>query len=63
MKHKELAVKNCPFCGEHGQIKTLPSPFRHGWVGCPECKVYINWSYDEKSAIQKWNKRVKKNVA
>lgn len=56
---KTEAVKDCPFCGGHGQVKTLRSPFNHGWVGCPLCKVYINWTYSEAEAIKKWNRRVK----
>ena len=33
--------------------------FRRGWVGCPECGLYIQWTHDPMGAVKKWNKRVK----
>ena len=51
-------LEACPFCGGDGQIKVIVKPYKHGWVGCSECHVYINWNHDPMSAIAVWNKRV-----
>ena len=50
-------MKDCPFCGGKGQIKSVKTPYSHGWVGCPDCKVYINWNYDPSGALKKWDRR------
>lgn len=52
-----LSVDNCPHCGGPGKLKTIQTPFPHGWVGCPECGIYKQWSYDPYQAILKWNRR------
>lgn len=31
--------------------------FRRGWVGCPECGLYIQWAHDPDGAIANWNRR------
>ena len=52
-----LSVDNCPHCGGPGKLKTIAQPYMHGWVGCPECGIYKQWSYDPYQAILKWNQR------
>lgn len=47
----------CPHCGEQLQVKRIPKPFMHGWVGCPGCGVYKNWNHDPEDAIRTMNKR------
>lgn len=50
-------LKPCPFCGKPGQEKKVYKPFFHGWVGCPECKCYINYEHSDKYAVIRWNRR------
>ena len=58
-----IGPRDCPCCGKPGKVKftklenniTLPD---RGWVGCPECGLYIQWVYSPEGAIYKWNKRV-----
>ena len=50
-------IKNCPFCGGEGKLKDVATPYRHGWVGCPTCKVYMDWKIAPKYAVEKWNRR------
>lgn len=50
-------MRKCPFCGGEAQLKEIPKPFRHGWVGCPVCKVYMNWSHSPDGAVKKWDRR------
>ncbi len=52
-----MSPGNCPHCGGEGKIKKIPTPFMHGWVGCPVCKIYKQWSYDPSDAIRIWNMR------
>jgi len=59
---KMIDLKPCPLCGAPGKGKDLPRPFRHGWVGCPECGLYINWTYSFKEAVAKWNRRAEDTV-
>lgn len=47
----------CPHCGEPLQVKKIPKPYMHGWVGCPKCGVYKNWNHDPEDAIRTMNKR------
>lgn len=54
----EYELADCPFCGGPGQLKDEPKPHRHGWVGCPICKIYKQWSFSPIEAIKKWNSRV-----
>lgn len=49
---------NCPHCGEQMQIKIIPKPFMHGWVGCPACGVYKQWNHDPEGAIRIMNRHV-----
>ncbi len=56
MKKKELEA--CPLCGQAAEVKSFKGMFQHGWVGCPSCSCYIQWSHDPDGAIKKWNKRV-----
>lgn len=56
------ALKPCPFCGGEGKIKEAVVPTSRGghvrgWVGCPDCGAYIQWTYEPKKAIEKWNTR------
>lgn len=54
-----IELKNCPHCGKPAQSKTIDKPYRHGWVGCPNCGIYKNWTYSIKEAVEIWNRRVK----
>jgi len=53
----EMTIENCPHCGGPGQMKEIRKPYRHGWVGCPECGIYKNWTYSPEAAIELWNRR------
>ena len=53
-----LSVDNCPHCGGPGKLKTITTPFMHGWVGCPACKIFKQWTHDPAQAIMMWNMRV-----
>lgn len=55
-------LKNCPCCGGESVIKTIPTPFMHGWIGCPVCKIYKQWNHSPKEAIEIWNRRVMPDV-
>ena len=57
------SLEDCPHCGDKAEVREFRGMFRHGWVGCPKCGCYINWSHDPDGAIAKWNKRVKLHVA
>ena len=52
----------CPCCGGPGYEKKTYEKFPHGWVGCPECHLYINWTYDDRWAIKRWNTRVSPSI-
>ena len=52
-----MEIARCPHCGGEGQIKTVHKPFTHGWVGCPECRCYIQWNHDSTPAVKTWNAR------
>ena len=52
-----MTIENCPHCGGPGQMKEIRKPYRHGWVGCPECGIYKNWTYSPEAAIELWNRR------
>ena len=52
------ALKPCPFCGREAAQKDIAEPFVNGWVGCRECRCFINWVKDGKNlAVDAWNKR------
>ena len=53
----ENDLKPCPLCGGPGQLKICPKPYRHGWVGCSVCGLYINWNNAPEGAVKKWNRR------
>lgn len=55
----KFEVEDCPHCAGPGQIKDIPTPYRHGWVGCPVCGIYKQWSYRPDEAIKTWNARKK----
>lgn len=55
-------LRECPCCGKPGQVQGTRHPdvkrgFMHGWVGCPACGLYIQWTHDPAGAIRKWNRR------
>jgi len=52
-----MKIERCPHCGGPGQMKEIQKPYRHGWVGCPECGIYKNWTYSPETAIELWNRR------
>ena len=53
----EYDLRECPLCGGPGQLKICPKPYRHGWVGCSVCGLYINWNNAPEGAVKKWNRR------
>ena len=52
-------IEDCPFCGGKAELRVFRAMFVRGWVGCPDCSCYINWSHDPSEAISKWNRRAK----
>lgn len=55
-------LRECPCCGKAAQGKSVYYPgriqgFMRGWVGCPACGLYIQWTHDPSGAIRKWNRR------
>ena len=58
-------LRECPCCGKAAQGKGTyirsgsggNSGFMRGWVGCPECGLYIQWTHDPEGAVAKWNRR------
>ena len=50
-------LETCPCCGGEGQLKDVHGRIRHGWVGCPECRLFINWNIDPAGAVRAWNRR------
>lgn len=54
---KTIELRTCPLCGAPGKGKRSDTSFPHGWVGCPECGLYINWVHDPRDAVRKWNRR------
>ena len=50
-------LEPCPCCGAPGQMKDIHNKIRQGWVGCPECGLYIQWKISPDGAIAKWNNR------
>lgn len=58
-----MKVKPCPFCGGAGEISTSRVPtnggkiYMRGWVGCPKCSVYMQWSHEPSGTVAKWNRR------
>jgi len=60
MLRTDIKLKYCPCCGKPGQLNDVFSKvnFRHGWVGCPSCKLYIQWTHDYTFAVMMWNTRV-----
>lgn len=60
-----IELKPCPFCG--GAAKTsdtttdLENRFEWGWIGCQECRVFVNYINNprgRKQAEDAWNRRV-----
>lgn len=57
------ALLPCPFCGADGVLKRSSVPthggrsFARGWVGCPHCSAYIQWTRDPAAAVRIWNGR------
>ena len=49
-------LRNCPLCGGEASMKSMSTPHTHGWVGCPQCHLYIQWVHDSKSAAERWNR-------
>ena len=51
-----------PLLREAGQVQGTRHPdvkrgFMHGWVGCPACGIYKQWTRDPAGAIRTWNRR------
>ena len=54
---KEEKIKDCPCCGGPGMLKDVHGRIRHGWVGCPACRLFINWNISPAGAVATWNRR------
>ena len=52
-----MEIKRCPCCGGEGKLKDIHTKIRQGWVGCPECGLYIQWKISPDGAVKKWNRR------
>lgn len=52
-----IELRECPCCGKPGQIKHTHKLYLHGWVGCPDCGLYIQWHNEPSGAVEKWNRR------
>lgn len=50
-------LRECPCCGKPGEMKTVFQRFRHGWIGCPACGLYMQWKNDPAAAVKRWNRR------
>lgn len=57
-------LRECPCCGKPGAVKITNKVLKNGalfltqgWVGCPACGLYIQWTYDPAGAIRTWNRR------
>lgn len=50
-------IKDCPCCGGPGMLKDICGKIRHGWVGCPACRLFINWNISPAGAVATWNRR------
>ncbi len=57
----------CPHCGgeattnELQKIRNEHMPPGWGWVGCQNCRCFINWSHGDRGkglAIAAWNRRI-----
>lgn len=53
-------IKACPCYGGPGRIKDIHNRIRQGWVGCPECGLYIQWKISPDGAVKKWNRRTER---
>ena len=56
-------LKRCPFCGGESSVKSSRQPtnggqsYMRGWVGCPQCGIYKQWTHDSSGAARIWNSR------
>ena len=50
-------LKPCPLCGRETKYRVFNNSFLHGWIGCPECQLYINWTRSAREAVERWNRR------
>lgn len=50
-------LEDCPHCGGKAELKAFRGMFLHGWVGCPECGIYKQWSVSPVEAVKIWNRR------
>ena len=58
MSRDRPILEPCPCCGGPGQIKDSNGrSVRQGWVGCPECGLYIQWKISPEGAVRVWNTR------
>lgn len=55
-----IDFKPCPFCGYDRMMMRYVGHFVKPWVvECGRCSASGSYAYDEKEAIELWNKRVK----
>lgn len=59
-----MELKKCPFCGGEATTSELqniePIIQGWGWIGCPKCKIFIEYvrgEFGKKQAIATWNRR------
>ncbi len=57
-------LRECPCCGKPGAVKITNKVLKNGalvltqgWVGCPACRIYKQWTRDPAGAIRTWNRR------
>ena len=55
---KKIEVSPCPHCGKPGEFREVTKPHRHGWIGCPHCKIYKQWNISPDDAVEVWNSRM-----
>lgn len=61
---QDLKLKPCPFCGGEAvtsfQTTDPENKFAFGWVGCQNCRCFINYMNNAKGlkeATETWNRR------
>lgn len=52
------SLKPCQHCGGEAAQRDFDKPFKNGWVGCQNCRCFIQWiKGGKKEAVQAWNRR------
>ena len=60
-----ISPRECPCCGQPGSVKVSNKVVKggalfltQGWVGCPKCGIYKQWTNSPDGAIKVWNRRI-----